>query len=357
MKLKHDKHVNIRDIAKEAGVSPSTVSRVLNGRSSNVPIAEKTKQRVEAVAKLLGYQPNIHAKRLFSKKSNVIGMLVPPMDKTVGDGFGFPEHVDTCVTEAQNGILDVLRRRGYHLMINVADEKFIQDKVYLDLFRSRSVDGLLIWGICLADEYTRELLETQRAFVLMNSHQQAQSNSCIVDNCDASAKLARHLLDLGHKRIAYIKGWDTSTVGIERFTGFQGVMEQAGLFDDTLVFQGDYSVESGRIACREILRHNSDITAIACANDCMAIGVIDALEQAGVDVPGDISVTGADASFPYYRPSLTSFKPPYYDIGMQSAQWLVDYLDTENNKDKSLELKKVFSPRMVYGNTTAKPRG
>jgi DNA-binding LacI/PurR family transcriptional regulator len=348
--------VNMREIARLSGVAPSTVSRVLSKKPGVISIASDTRQRVIDAVNKLGYQPNIHAKRLFSQKSQVLGMVVPPFSRLMGsNSVGFPPHVDTLLAETMNGAIEVATRYGYYIMVAVADDKFIKRKDYLNLFRSRSVDGLLIWGICLDEYYIEELEQEQKHFVLLNTyHKDKCFNRVYVNNEGGSVQLCRHLLGLGHKTIGYIAGSKISTIGLERRAGFVNELQKAGVYREDLVVEGDYSIESGRKACEQLLAREPHLTAIGCGNDSMALGVIETLSAKGLRVPEDISVTGADASFPYSFPRLTSFRPPLFEVGLKATEALINRLENkEENEEQGAWVDICLETEQVIGNSTS----
>lgn len=352
----------MREIARLSGVAPSTVSRVLNKRSGAIPIATETRERVMEAANKLGYRPNVHAKRLFSQKSSVLGMVVPPFNRlsggVVGSSIGMPPHVDTLLAETMNGAIEVATARGYYLMVVLADDKFIQRKDYLNLFRSRSLDGMLIWGICMDEHYIEELDAEQESFVLLNTYHRNRSfNRVYVDNEGGSRKICQHLLDLGHTVIGYIAGSRESTIGLERYGGFVSELDDAGVYRQDLVAWGDYSFESGKQACAQLLAHEPNITAIACGNDSMALGAIETLFSQGIRVPEDISVTGADASFPYSYPRLTSFRPPMFEVGVKATEVLIDRLEgTQQKSENGTWVDICLETEQVTGNSTCRAR-
>ena len=353
-----NKVVTIRDIARLSGVAPSTVSRVLNNRYEDIAVTAKTKARIMGAANEFGYLPNVHAQRLFAKKSFVLGMVIPTFDRLAGKNGSVYSHVDTLLNETINGVVEAAGARGYHTLMILADEKFISQKDYLNLFRNRSVDGMLVWGICMDERYIEELEIQKKSFVLLNTyHKDKKYNKVYVDNYVGSSQLCRHLLELGHKNIGYIMGSKKSTIGLDRYDGFVDVLKEAGVFREDLVAWGDYSFESGQQACKQIIEHDPDVTAIGCGNDNMALGAIEVLIEKGFRVPEDISVTGADASFPFGSPRLTSIRPPLFEVGKAAAEALIDQLESKSKKEDKNELIDVcFEPKLVIGNSTCRIR-
>lgn len=350
------KTVNIREIARLSGVSTMTVSRVL-GDSGQSLVSLPTRQRVLSVAERLKYQPNMHARRIFSKKSRVLGLVLPSAARRPNANIHSP---DSTIEATVAGAVEATRERGYYIMTVVADERFLRDRDYLKLLRSRCVDGLLIWGICYDEMYVRELAGETNAVILINTHLGDKSFPRIYsDNAGGSRAVANHLLELGHRNVGYISGSTRSSIGVDRRRGFTDAFASAA---GTQVhhIEGDFSFESGRNGALRLLDAHPSITAIACGNDLAALGVMETLDQKGLNVPGEISVAGADALYPYLKPRLTTFSTPLFDIGFQSAKALIDILEDDSpDKPASTSRPNIdlqLKVELVIGGTTARPK-
>ncbi|MDZ4806429.1 MAG: LacI family DNA-binding transcriptional regulator [Candidatus Eisenbacteria bacterium] len=309
-----ERKLTIRDIARLSGVSRSTVSLVLN---NDRRISEETRTRVQSIIQRSGYEPNAIARGLARRRAGMVAVVVPRTSSHV-----FSDHY---VSEAISGIGDVLAGRGYRMLIEMANDAFIQDRAHHKLFREGQIDGMLIIGALSTDEY---ILEISRRFpvVLVNSMLD-DIPSVYADNHQGMLRMIEYLVGLGHRRIGYIGGLDITTVGADRTRGYREGLAAAGLpGDDRWVAWGNFSEESGVEACRHLIARESRLTAIVAANDMMAIGALRAAEEAGMAVPGQLTLVGADdvSLASYVRPRLTTLRQPMYDIGRSATNLLLE---------------------------------
>jgi DNA-binding LacI/PurR family transcriptional regulator len=324
------KLTTIKDIAKKAGVSITTVSRALNGYDD---VSEKTRRRIREIAEELNYSPNAVARSLVSRKTRTIGLIISDINRAgAKDAFAF---------EVLCGINDRAGELNYDLLLFSTSPKKQVEKSYKDLCRERKVEGAILSGLRLDDPYLREVIE-QDAFpcVLIDIPVTGETVGHVTsDNRNGALLAVRYLLDNGHRRIAMINGHDQAHVSRERLEGYREALEKQGLsFDPELVFNGRFSEEGGAEAAYEILLRHSDVTAIFCASDLMALGAIRALERMGRKVPEDISIVGFDdiniAS--YCHPKLTTIRQDKYELGYQAAQLLIDMLENRTKNRKIL---------------------
>ncbi|MHB1157768.1 MAG: LacI family DNA-binding transcriptional regulator [Phycisphaerales bacterium] len=346
---------SIRKIADRAGVSTSTVSRILNGcHGGNAAFSQVTRGRILEVCKQLNYAPNIHAKRLFSKRSNVIAVVVPPRSDHLPQRRNVPA---INFSKVLSGIEDVFEARNQDLLLLSATQDFVESAKYLKLFRSRSIDGMLIWGAGLSEHYPTELLRQGWPFILVDSHLQDLSIPHVTgDNYGASAAIARHLLDLGHRRIAYIAGPEFVSTAVERRAGFEAQCALAAVHPR--IWQGTFNYEEGHEIGRRILAEDNRPTAVAAINDTVALGVLQAARDRGLRVPVDLSVTGADGAYPEFQPKLTTFEAPMYEMGREAAELLLQRIHQKPEADTepltSLDLR--LKTQLVVGDTTGPAR-
>jgi len=346
------KHPSIREIASLASVSPSTVSRILSGRPGGVPVTEQTRARVLKVCRDLRYEPNIHARRLFSRRSGVIAFVAPPYQDMAPDWYSEPS-----LGESLAGAVTAANEQGVDVLLLSADSAFVSAKKYLTLFRSRSVDGMLIWGVRLSETYVVEMKREGLAFVLVNNHTGDPSMPSVVpDQRGASAAVARRLLTLGHRRMAYITDPVDASVYIDRREGFLAECLAAGARVD--VREGDCHYESGLRIGRELLSRPAGErpTAVASLNDLMAMGVIEAAASLGLKTPQDVSVTGGDGTYPYYRPRLTTFRMPMLDLGRRGAEMLLRLVEAKGERSGGeAAWNEVLPVALIDGDTVAPP--
>jgi LacI family transcriptional regulator len=341
---------SIRKIAKQAGVSASTVSRVLNNRSTAVPIAEQTRQKVLQACETLRYQPNIHALRLFSGRSNCLAAMIPPL----GLKFrGINTYSDTNLQLSISGMMRAASEAGLHLMLFPSDSRMLEKEEHLNLFRNRSIDGMLIWGATPRDmPYVTELEKEGWPVVLLNSHVSDEKTPHIrVDNYKGADTLAKHLIDLGHEKISYISGPDTSDASRARYLGFTQACTEAKV--QLTIHQSSFEFENGQTIARQIFTSNDRPTAIAAVNDMVALGVLDTADELGIKVPDELSVTGADDIFPYYKPRLTTFATPMEKLGQTAVRLMIEILNnTDHWPDFHEQNKHIIPGQLIIGSTT-----
>jgi len=307
----------IRDIARLSGFSRSTVSLVLNG---DPRIKPSTRQKVWAVIQRVGYEPNCMARSLARRRSMITAVVVPKISSHIFSDYYF--------SESMSGISDTLSAKGYRMIIEMVTENFLKDGMHLRLFRERQIDGMLLVGTLDTDEYVGQVLAGGHTAVLVNSWR--PGCSCVVaDNLGGAGSVMRHLCVLGHKRIGFIGGLNSTTVGLQRDEGYRRGLLDCGLpAVPSLVEYGDFSEQSGYEAAKKLLSKKNRPTAVFACNDLMAIGCINCARDMGLTVPDDLAVVGADdiALASYFQPRLTTLHQPMYEIGCLATQVLLDRL-------------------------------
>lgn len=314
--------VTLAEIAQAAGVSVSTVSRALT--NNRHPLKEETRQRIVNLAKEMGYNPNLVARSLQSNRTHIVGVIV--------DRMRSPFAAATV-----QGIQDGLRQAGYS--ISIINSNRDQDLVVeaIQTFNSRRVDGIVILNSWL-HTFNDPLLSLQdRPFVFVNRLFSDASHNCVAPGDRCGAQLAiKHLVDLGHQRIAYINGIESWLESQNRLAGYHDVLTEHGLpVDETLIRPGDWGVDSGYQAAQDLLALAQPPTAIFAANDLMAMGVIYAIKDAGLRVPDDVALIGYDDRdfAEWIRPALTTIRMPSYEMGQAAARLLLEQFAGEELED------------------------
>jgi len=321
--------ITIRDVARKAGVSPSTVSRVLSRTVTGVSISAVTREKILAVCDELKFQPNVHAQRFFTKRSKVVGFVIPPRTKLKGVEYTF---TDYNLGELLSGLEEAITAAGYRLTVLVADENFIREKNHVRLIRDKSLDGLLLWGLEVDETYIQDLREEETfPYILLNgSVGNLEVNAVTADNRQGSYAIMEHLLNIGHRKIAYVQGPDNCSVSVDRFKGFHRALRKFGLSPrDKWLVTGDFMEESGYQAGKKLLAMKTRPTAILAANDMMAIGVMKGAKEMGLKIPDDVALAGGDG-IPlagYVEPELTTFKVPMYELGVRGVKRLLETID------------------------------
>jgi LacI family transcriptional regulator len=319
--------VTLTEIAKAAGVSLSTASRALS--KSAHPMNESTRDRILNIAQELGYQPNLVARSLRTDRTNTIGIIVENI-------------LSPFIPPIIRGIQDHLRPAGYFSTITNSDWDPTIEEESINALNNRQIDGIIFvetWH--RSARAIREITEKPFVFVHRVYHDEYE-NSIRVDELFGSRLAVRHLIGLGHQRIAYINGpkeWDASK---ERLLGYMQELQANGITTNRrLIKEGDWEVNGGYRAAQKLLELPDRPTAIFAANDLMALGTIYAIQEAGLRVPEDIAVMGYDdRNFAgIVRPALTTISLPAYEMGETAARLMLSLLRQEISGVEKVEVR------------------
>jgi len=307
------------DVARTAGVAPATVSRYLN--NPNV-VSERSKKKINSAIRLLNYVPHAAARTLASKKSRMIGAIVPSLDSSL---FG------RALEVFQNQI----SMNGYTLIVASDNYDIKTERKHIEQMLSHGVDALLMIGNS-RDDSIYDLLDAKKIpYVLTWTSVVDKKRPCIgFDNFAAAASITDHLLDLGHKKFAMISGLiENNDRADSRLLGVRDALAHRGLtMPDENVIKCPFGVEQGRMAFRQLMSQKQKPTAIICGSEPFAYGVIFESRDLGINIPEQISVTGFDDMWlaSNLSPSLTTVKTPQQQIGLLSAKYLISRLNGEN---------------------------
>ena len=302
---------SIKDIARLAGVSHSTVSRALR----NSPLVNsKTTQEIQGIARQLAYQPSAVARGLVTRKTHTIGVVVT----TIADPF---------VSEVVIGIEMAANDHGYSVFLADSNADPVREQSVVHSFAERRVDGIVVTSSRVGALYTPLLVQMMVPIVLINNQHPGQFvHSVMIDNVPASREATGHLVGLGHRRIAYVGdqfGFESDT---ERLEGYREALQEAALpFCSELVVNGDGKPEGGIAAMDKLLALPDTPTAVFCYNDMTALGVLRSLRTHGLRVPADVSVVGFDDLFlaSYIQPQLTTVRQPMQRMGRMAMESLL----------------------------------
>lgn len=321
------KRVTSQDVATRAGVSRTTVSLVLND-VPGIQISEETRRRVVEVAEELGYVPEASAQALASRRVKIVGLLLTRS----------PHHItsDTFLTQILDGLIEVVHEKGLRLLIDIIKAQH-QKEAYLQLVRSKRIDGVILSGPRIDDDALKQLEQEGFPTVIMGHLPGIEGCSVDVDNCAAARRAVTHLIDLGHRRIACITNADLSyTAAEERLRGYRRALEEAGLqFEPDLVRYGDFDPDSGYRQMMDLLEHRPQgkkaFTAAFVASDVVAFGAKAAIRDKGLNVPREIALVGFD-DVPisrYTDPPLTTVKLPARELGHVAGDHLIRLIGGE----------------------------
>lgn len=332
--------VTIKDVAKLAGVSISTVSRVLN---NSKPVSEEIREKVEKVIKETGYVPNPVARSLVMKKSRIIGVIVPNIS-------------NEKIGEYLNGIEEVGRMYEYDLLLCNSYGEVEEEKKYIELLRSKQVAGIIFISWKLHGTIVNLLEESKIPTVFISKNVDEFSEVCSVgvDHYGAAYDMTKYLMELGHRKIAFLRtSIEDNIKDSTIFKGYAKAHEDIGAEPDmSYVLQGDSSGESGYQLTTQLLENCKERpTAIFAASDEAAAGAVSAVIDKGFRVPEDISIAGYSdtAIASLIRPALTTVHQPLYDIGAVSIRSLVKLIEGAEEMEKKIHLPYSIVERYTTG--------
>lgn len=332
----------IYEVSRLAGVSLATVSRVMN---QSAKVSEKTRKKVLDAMRELDYRPNSIAQSLASSRSNCVGVLVSELH---GPIFG----------AMISGIERELRQAGKFVIASAGHSDEAKEQEALRFLVSRNCDALILHVEAMPEEQLLELMQRQPPVVIINRQVKGMEDHCILlDNNQGGYLATRHLLELGHRNIAYISGplrWGDARA---RLKGHQRALAEKGIaFDARLLVEGDYHESGGVQAMQLLLERGVSFTAVACGNDEMAAGVMDVIRTQGLSIPENISVVGFDNArwARYLYPKLTTVNYPVADMGAMAARWVLKHVYDDANR----QVQNLFEPQLVVrASAGALPRG
>lgn len=327
--------VNIKVVAKEAGVSASTVSRVLSG---NAPVNDDTRVKVLAAIEKLNYQPNAFAQGLKGGRIQTIGLVIPNVRNLV-----FPAAI--------RGIEDKAKEHGYNVVLCNTDEDIEKERFYIENLRRRLIDGFIFSTARPGHEYLLDLPREGVPVVFMIRELGESVDTVVLDNKEGAYQATRFLISRGLRNLALINGRTDLPLYRDRFEGFVRASQEAELpVDQSLIVHGANGWDEGYQVMRMILEKGKLPDAIFATSDPKAIGVIRALREKGLKVPGDISVMGFDnldfASL--VDPPLTTVAQPFYEMGVQACARLIELIEAGSDGEAR---KDVFPAELMIRNS------
>lgn len=323
---------NIKDVAKAAGVSVSTVSRVINNSASVVP---DKRQAVLTAMEALHYQPNTLARALVSNRSDCIGLLVGEIESPF---FG----------QLMAGVHRVVMDGGKHVIATAGYHQPELERSAIRFLQERRCDGLIIHSKAIPDDEIIELFKRDTPVMLVNRLIPGWEDRCVYLDNEYGAYLAtRHLISKGHRDIAYVGTNIAIEDGESRIAGYRKAIEEAGIaYDERKVVKAFPDEEGGNYAMAEVMSRELGITALFAYNDAMAAGAVMMLQDSGRKVPEEISVVGFDDVIlaRILKPHLTTIRYPINEMGALASQLLLHELDNQYEKiDQPLR----FTPRLI----------
>ncbi len=333
-------------IAEDLELSFMTVYRCLSGNGS---VSAKTRKRITDYIEKHNYHPNLMARSLVLQKSNIIGLLVP----SVAYSF-YPEIIES--------IQETLKQRGYNLLLCLSNEDPETEKKELEMLMTIPVDGILISPVSSEKsiEHCRILKKNRIPFVLFDRYFPKAKISCsyvATDSFAASMRIVEYLISLGHKKIAHIGGDKHNSFSKSVFEGYNAALKTHKIkLNKQLVVQQPLTEKGGYDGMKSLLGNGAEFTAVQAANDPMAIGIMNAAFEAGIKIPGQVSLTGfSDISIAgNLSVPLTTIKEPTSEMGKIAADILVDKIENKEQKRTS-NIRRLLTGELVVRKSCAKP--
>ena len=329
----------IKDIARMASVSHSTVSRALHKPSLVDP---KTADKIQRIARRVGYRASAVARGLVTQRTRTIGVVVT----TIADPF---------MSEVLSGIDEAANRCGYSVFLTESKTDSELEVKAVHSFAERWVDGIIVTSSRVGSLHFKLLLETKVPVVLVNNqHPEASPHSVMIQNVEGSRQAVQHLIRLGHRRIAYIRDRFGYKSDAERLAGYRAALKQSGVtFSKELVVCGDGKAEGGMVAMRNLLGLQDPPTAVFCYNDMTALGALRCIHDERLQVPQDISLVGFDDLFiaSYTQPRLTTVRQPRHQLGQLAMETLLKLM---SGQDSVVSIS--VPAELVVRESTAPPR-
>ncbi|GAB4321486.1 MAG: LacI family DNA-binding transcriptional regulator [Phototrophicales bacterium] len=334
--------MNLNDIAKRAGVSRSTVSRVINGDDY---VSEKTRQKVMRVIEEVGFSPNPAARILRTQRTEVIGVVIP---RPLSDVFSAtdPYYYNAII----QGISEVTQRRGYAMLVWVGNVSESAEQFYQRILKNRLMDGLVIVASVIGEELlVKDLLKNETPFVLLGRpiNFADQVSYVTVDNVAAAEEAVKHLFSQGKRRIAHITGdWD-NVDSHDRLEGYKRALRAFNIpYDENLVVHGRYDRQTGYSATKLLLAEH-DIDAVFAGSDLIGVGVIEAAQEQGLNVPHDLAIVAFD-DFPIAaKYNLTTIRQPINRKAVDATTLLIDLIEDKVKPPK----QKLLATQLVIRET------
>jgi LacI family repressor for deo operon, udp, cdd, tsx, nupC, and nupG len=330
----------IQDVARRAGVSTATVSRVL---SAPERVAEATRARVLAAVDSLGYSPNLAAKTLRTLRTEKILVTVPDIS-------------NPFFSQVIRGVEEAASAAGYAVLLGDTRHEPEREDQYAAMLRRREADGLIFLGHRLPDALSDLAATLGSQAPIVNGCEYSSGlgvSSAHIDNHQAAAEALSHLYGLGHRRIAVVTGPLASPLSRDRLAGARAAAQHVGASDGLMVAAGDFSVEAGSALTRDLFGRDPRPTALFCFSDEMAMGALSALRAMGLACPRDVSVVGFDdiRYAAYLDPPLTTVSQPMVEIGHETVRLLLEILSGAGGTPRHVTL----AHRLIIRNSTAPP--
>lgn len=312
--------MNIKAVAKKAGVSVATISRVLNHPEA---VAPDTKEHILSVMESLNYTPNWFARGLKLNRTSVIALLIPDI-------------LDLGYMEIAKGVEDVAHQKKYNIMLCTTEEDRNKEREYIENFVTRKVDGIILVSSSLKKTDLTQIEKQDVPVVFIGKSEDfAGENIVYTDYIAATAEAVKHMIEIGHRKIGMICGSRPRIENINKLEGFKKTITEEGLsLPLDYIVEAENSIEGGYLAASKLLNLKDCPEAVFVTSDMMAIGAMEKIKQTGLSIPQDIALVGFDnlKISGFVEPKLTTVAKPMYRMGLVSARLLFDLMGDENGE-------------------------
>ena len=327
----------ILDVARLAGVSTATVSRVINSADS---VREETREKVLLAMKKCNYKYNALARGFVTKKSNTIGLIIPTISNSV-------------FAESTLGVQEYADQKNIKVVLGNSYYKYSQEENLVKVLRESQVDGLIITTTNLKGDILKSLVDENFPFVLLFSTVKSGPISAVgIDNYRGGYLATEHLISLGHKRIGMVAGnFSMTDRSFHRWHGYKKCLRDNGIiYDKELLVQTEYSLSGGRDSIKQLLSLPSPPTAVFCSNDHIALGAMKGARETGLTLPDHLSIVGFDdmQTASYMVPPLTTIHQPAYEMGQSAAKLLLQLIAKE-----SKPVQKMMDSKLIVRESTS----
>jgi DNA-binding LacI/PurR family transcriptional regulator len=314
--------LNIKSVAKKAGVSVATVSRVLNHPDA---VAPDTKEHILSVMESLDYTPNWFARGLKLNRTGVIALLIPDI-------------LDLGYMEIAKGVEDVAHQKKYNIMLCTTEEDRGKEKEQVENFLTRKVDGIILVSSFLKNSDLQQIKKQDVSVVLIGKNEDnTGANLVYTDYKAATSEAVKHMIEIGHKKIGMIYGTRPKLENMDKLEGFKKTLMEEGLnYRDSHIVEEENSIEGGYLAASKLLNQADRPEALFVSSDTMAIGAMEKIKQTGLRIPQDIAVVGFDnlKISGFMEPKLTTVAKPMYRMGLVAARLLFDLMEEDEQKEQ-----------------------
>lgn len=311
--------MNIRNIAEKAGVSVATVSRVLNHPET---VKEATRKKIEEIMKSEEYTPNWFARGLNFNKTGTIGLMLPNI-------------LDNTSIEVAKGVEDVAHQKEYTTLICNVENDPEKERKYLQLLVQRKVDGIVMIQPSFDEKDFELLKENNIPSVIIGENKHVNGTHTVtIDSCKGAKRAMKHLIGIGHRKIALVFGDTPRTENANKIKGYTESLAEAGIdIVEEYMINTPNTIEGGYIAAKKLIEMRDRPDAIFATSDTLAFGIMDALDDNGMAIPDDIGVVGFDniRMSNLVTPKLTTVEKPLHKMGVMGARLLIDFIDGDED--------------------------